>query len=116
MTRVKFARPVLTFFLITQPSSRTVTHRRTNGTFLDIKDDILMSSFLVHIFLYTQVSESKEMIGQVEEEEEDDEEDEDIKDDIDVSDAASMSEVQQLLGPVASSLLLKGVTDRYFCN
>jgi hypothetical protein len=51
-------------------------------------------------------------------EEEDDkesEEDDDIKDDVDVNDAASMSEVQ-LLGPVASSLLLKGVTDRYFCN
>jgi hypothetical protein len=50
-------------------------------------------------------------------EEEDDkesEEDEDIKDDIDVRDAAPMSEVQQLLGPVASSLLLKGGTDRYF--
>ncbi len=50
-------------------------------------------------------------------EEEDDkesEEDEDIKDDVDVSDAASMSEVQQLLEPGASSLLLKGVTDRYF--
>jgi hypothetical protein len=44
------------------------------------------------------------------------EEDEDIKDDVDVSDAASMSEVHQLLEPGASSLLLKGVTDRYFCN
>jgi hypothetical protein len=52
-------------------------------------------------------------------EEEDDkesEEDEDIKDDIEPSNAASMSELQQLLEPGASSLLLKGVTDRYCCN
>jgi hypothetical protein len=63
------------------------------------------------------------MIGQVskhptipeEEDETECEEDEVIKDDVDVSDAASMSEVQQLLEPVNSSLL-KGVTDRYFCN
>jgi hypothetical protein len=51
-----------------------------------------------------------------EEDNKESEEDEDIKDDIELSDAASMSEVQQLLGPVASSLLLKGVIDRYFCN
>ncbi len=63
------------------------------------------------------------MIGQVskhptipEEFDKESEEDEDIKDDVDTSEAASMSEVQQLLGPVASSLLLKGVTDRYLCN
>ncbi len=52
----------------------------------------------------------------VEEDDKESEEDEDIKDDLDVRDAASMSEVQQLLEPVASSLLLKRVTDRYFCN
>jgi hypothetical protein len=51
-----------------------------------------------------------------EEDNKESEEDEDIKDDIDVSDASSMSEVQQVLEPGASSLLLKGVTDRYFCN
>jgi hypothetical protein len=64
------------------------------------------------------------MIGQVskhttipeEEEDKESEEDEDIKDDLDVRDAASMSEVQQLLEQGASSLLLKGVKDRYFCN
>jgi hypothetical protein len=63
------------------------------------------------------------MIGQVskhptipEEDDKESEEDEDIKDDIDVCDAASMSEVQQLLEPGASSLLLKGVTDRYLSN
>jgi hypothetical protein len=51
-----------------------------------------------------------------EEDNKESEEDEDIKDDLDVRDAASMSEVQQLLEPGASSLLLKGMTDRYFCN
>jgi hypothetical protein len=52
-----------------------------------------------------------------EEDETESEEDEDIKDDVDVNDATSMSEVQQLLGPVVSTLL-KGMTDRYryFCN
>jgi len=50
-----------------------------------------------------------------EEDETECEEDEDIKDDIELRVAASTSEMQQLLEPGASSLL-KGMTDRYFCN